>query len=142
MRPRQRRQVDPVDLSRRIGRIVDDVLCRRLSGQTVPDGEVILQHLDLMPELQQRLEALQLVERAERAARMASAAAPIAPAKRYVRGHCPYCNAPYRLRAELADHKVRCRECRGVFLTEEFSAAVNPPHWPDNDNLPQEAREQ
>jgi len=65
---------------------------------------------------------------------------PSVPAKRYVQGLCPYCEVPYRICDELADHKIRCRQCRGVFLTDEYASAVRPPNWPDDDDQPKDAR--
>jgi hypothetical protein len=47
----------------------------------------------------------------------------------------------YRICAELADHKVRCPQCRGVFLTDEFAAAVRAPAWSDDGDQPQDERE-
>ena len=135
---KKQRRVRPAQLPRRIERVVDDVLQRRLAGEDVSDDTVIRHHLDLMPELGERLEALKLVERD---ARLVQAARPRRkkPTKRYVEGTCPYCNSQYRIRAELTDHKIRCRHCKGIFLSDQFAASVQPPDWPDEDDAPSNA---
>jgi len=142
--PKKRRVAKPADLSRRIERVVDDVLGRRLAGERVPDDLVIRNHLGLMPELGERLKALKLVERAARLTKSDPPGRkkpnkPDQPDQRYVQGLCPYCKSQYRIRAELAAKKIRCRQCRGVFLSDEFAAAVTPPAWPDENDPPQDA---
>ena len=40
------------DKGERIRRVLDECLRRRAAGQVIPDAEVIAQHPELMPELQ------------------------------------------------------------------------------------------
>jgi len=57
------------DRSSQALRLADECLRRRISGETLPDDEVIADHPDLMPELGEALHKLALIQRAVRRSR-------------------------------------------------------------------------
>jgi WD40 repeat protein len=64
----------------RIRKIVEEVMARRASGETVPDSEVVGLHTDLMPELARELGVLAMLERARAGARSRGDSGGAAPA--------------------------------------------------------------
>lgn len=108
----------------RILDILDACLQRRTAGESLTDAEIIAEHPELLPELEERLAALRLIERAGRAADGA-AGPPDSPGEGsssamglppdHIEGHCPHCGAHWRIRARHAGRKARCRGCGGEF---------------------------
>lgn len=97
-------------------RVLDECLRRRATGETLPDDEVLAQHAELMPELGERLAALRLIEQAGQQAEGSSAGVAL-PAE-HVAGHCRHCGAPWRMRAEFAGRRAKCRKCGQAFTVE------------------------
>ena len=108
---------------KRVQRVLDDCLRRRAAGETWSDADVITEHAELMPELEERLGALKLIEQAGRQAEDGSSAAVSLPAD-HIQGSCPQCEAKWRAGAEHAGRKVRCRKCGHVFAVEAGSSLM------------------
>lgn len=46
---------DRLERAGRVDAVIDDVIARRLASEDVPDQAIIAEHLDLMPELGEKL---------------------------------------------------------------------------------------
>jgi len=105
---------------RRIQQVLDESLRRRAAGEKLSDEDVIARHADLMPELRERLHALKLIENAGRQANgapNASSASSGAPG-RNIEGRCPRCQTRWRVKAELAGRRFRCKKCGMVIVAD------------------------
>ena len=105
---------------KRIQRVLDRVLRRRAAGEELPDEAVIVEHPDLMPELQGRLRALGLIERAGEQANGADRPRSAGDSK-HISGKCPHCGASWRLRERFAGRRARCKKCGEVFMANGSS---------------------
>src|SRR5262245_53292939 len=56
------------DRAAEVARVIDDVLRRRRSGESLSDADVEHSHPDLLPELRQRLQNLGLIDAARKRA--------------------------------------------------------------------------
>ncbi len=110
------------DKAKRLQQVLDECLRRRATGERLGDAEVIASHPDLMPELEKRLAALRLIEQAGRHADEgeASSSAP----KLHIEGRCPDCQVRWRIKAEHAGRRLRCKKCGQTFAADEASSAA------------------
>jgi len=61
-----------------LARLLDEVIRRRHQGEHVPDAQIIAEHPELMPELQERLRQLSLVQKARVASDQTESMTPMA----------------------------------------------------------------
>ena len=112
-----------MERAKRIQRVLDDCLRRRAAGEPWSDADVIAEHAELMPELEERLGALKLIEQAGRQAEDGSSAAVSLPAD-HIQGQCPHCEVHWQIRVEHAGRRVKCKKCGEPFVADEGSSAV------------------
>ncbi|HUW82703.1 MAG TPA: protein kinase [Phycisphaerae bacterium] len=112
------------DRTKRLQRVLDDVLRLRAAGEALPDDVVAAEHPDLMPELGERLKALHVIEQAQwRANGNANGSSADAD---HIQGRCPKCSGHWRVRASQAGRRFRCRKCGATFTADAPSHTSNP----------------
>ena len=103
---------DVTPRSGRIRQVLDGVIDRRASGETVSDEQLITEHPELMPDLANALRDLRLVQVAQAKAAVDKSSG--------LHVRCPHCHNPIEIVEESSLSDVVCPSCGSQFsLTDD-----------------------